>query len=143
MPHVELSVSEPSAVRHPPAGSSLDRWAEAVAGAGEPCLVVDAQATIVALSDAARGLLGLDGDAVGRGLLDGVPRLLDFSPGGGDLGDGDVNKIPPVLALSSERLARGLLRVERDGVASTLDAIATPLFDNGRLAGSLTFLSQV
>jgi hypothetical protein len=79
VPHVELSVSEPSAVRRPPVESSLDRWGHAAAGASEPCLVIDARATIVALSGAAADLLGLGGDAVGRSLFDGVPRLLDFS----------------------------------------------------------------
>jgi hypothetical protein len=140
---VELSVSEPNAVRRPPEESSLDRWADAVAAAGEPCLVIDAEATIVALSPAAHELLGLNGDAVGRSIADGVLRLLDFSPGGGDLGDGELGKIPPLLALSSARLARGLLRVDRAGEVCTLDAIAAPLVDGGQVAGSLTFFSQI
>ena len=143
MPHVELSVSEPGALRRPLVESTLDRWGFAADAASEPCLVIDARATIVALSEAAGELLGLGANAVGRSLFDGVPRLLDFSPDRGDLGDGDLSKIPPLLALSSERLSRGLLRVEHDGVASTLDAVATPLFDDGRLAGSLTFFSRV
>jgi hypothetical protein len=54
-----------------------------------------------------------------------------------------VGKIPPLLAMSSQRLSRGLLRVDRDGTTATLDAIATPLFDDGRLAGSLTFFSEI
>jgi hypothetical protein len=143
VPHVEMSVSEPSAVRRPLVESSLDRWGEVASGASEPCLVIDARATIVALSSAAAELLGFGGDAVGRSLFDGVPRLLDFSSDRGELGDGEVGKIPPLFAMSSQRLSRGLLRVERDGLTTTLDAIATPLFDDGRLAGSLTFFSRV
>ena len=143
MPHVELSVTEPSAAHRALVESSLDRWAEAVAGAAEPCLVVDARATVVALSEAGADLLGLDPDVIGQSLLDGVLRLLDFSPSGADLDEGEIGKIPPLMALASARLARGLLRVERDGAPCTLDGIATPLLDDGRVIGSLTFFSEV
>jgi hypothetical protein len=144
VPHVELSVSDPH-VRRTPVGSSLDQWAAAVTDAAEPCLVIDAQAVIVALSESCRTLLGLDRSAVGQSLFDGVLRLLDFSSAASTLADGELNKIPPLLALSSGRLARGLLRVAcaDGGAACTLDAIATPLLDGEKPAGSLTFFSEV
>lgn len=142
MPHVELSLSEVHAPR-PPVASSLDRWAVAVADAAEPCLVIDVGATIVAVSPSCRELLGIGQAAVGHNLLDGVLRLLDFSPEAGVLDEGEVGKIPPLLALSSGRLARGILRVRCPQGASTFDAIATPLVDGGVVAGSLTFFSQV
>jgi hypothetical protein len=141
---VELSLSDPH-VRRSLAGSSFEHWAAAVADAAESCLVIDAQAVIIALSESCRALLGLDRSAIGHSLHDGVLQLLDFSSAASALADGELNKIPPLLALSSGRLARGLLRVacENGGAACTLDAIATPLVDGGSTAGSLTFFSEV
>jgi len=144
VPHLELSLSEPTTPRQRRAGrSSLGRWAKAVSEASEPSLVIDAQSVVVAVSPACDGMLGLAGPTIGRKLTD-VLRLVDFSAAGIALDPGEWNKIPPLLALSSGRLARGLLRVEcPDGGACTLDAIATPLVDGPRLAGSMTFFSPV
>ena len=68
-------------------------------------------------------------------------RPLDFSAAGIALDEGEVSKIPPLLALASGRLARGLLRVQCRDDACTLDAIATPLLDGTRdrpaLAGAV------
>ena len=52
---------------------------------------------------------------------------------------------PLDLALTSERLARGLMRVQPDGEDShlTVDAIASPLSEAGRVAASLTFFSAI
>ena len=142
MPHVELSLSEPH-VRRTPVECSLVLWAPAVSDAAEPCLAIDDKAVIVALSGAAQDLLGLDRSAVGRSLLDGVLRLLDFSSAANPLEESELGKIPPLLALSSGRLARGLLRVSCTAGACTLDAIAAPLFDGGTACGSLTFFSEI
>jgi hypothetical protein len=120
----------------------LTRWAAAVLAAGEHCLIIDTDAVIVAISKPFERLLGLDQPAVGRDLCDGVLCLLDFADGGA-LADGEVTKIPPLLALTSKRLARGLLRVKAAKEACTLDAIATPLIDGAATAGSLTFFSRV
>jgi len=143
VPHLELSLTEPAASRsRPSARTSLSRWAKAVADAAEPSLVINAKAVVVALSPACHEMLGLDSPAIGQRLLD-VLRPLDFSAAGVALDQGEVSKIPPLLALASGRLARGLLRVEcRDG-ACTLDAIATPLHDGSGATGSLTFFSRV
>jgi len=152
--HVELSLSGgfvPQA-RTPAESefvSSVDRWAATVWQAVEPCLVIDMAFRIVAVSPSASELLGLGkgAEAVGQPLLggEGALRLIDFTAGGGDLTEQEIEKIPPLLALTSERLARGLMRVQPAGEEShlTVDAIATPLLEGGRVAASLTFLSAI
>jgi len=145
--HVELSVSESFAADGVPMEptSSLEHWAGAVSTATEPCVVVDSFSMIVAASPAACTLLGFatQADAVGRHLVAGVLRLLDFTSEGGPLPESEMEKIPPVLAYSSGRLARGLLRVQSGGEVRTVDAIASPLFDGRKVVGSLTFFSQI
>ena len=110
--------------------------------ADEPSLVIDASEVIVATSPAFESLVGLHRPAAGQGLLDGVLQLLDFADGG-ELAGAEIGKIPPLLALTSGRLARGLLRLRCGDTACTLDAIATPLFSGGATVGSLTFFSRV
>ncbi len=144
MAHVELSVSPEAAV--PEATGSVEHWATAVARASEPCLVLDALSSeIVALSPAAATMLGFSDQAaaVGLHLFAGVLRLLDFSSAGARLPDSEMEKIPPILACTSGRLARGLLRVQAGEEIRTVDAIATPLFDGRKVVGSLTFFSQI
>lgn len=152
MPHVELTVSglAPAATDHRQAPlRALDRWGAAVHDAVEPCLVVDHLSRIVAASPGACQLLGLGEPqmAVGLSLFAGVLRLLDFTAAPAPLGDGELERIPPVLACSSGRLAHALMRVQAGGAVVTLDAVATPLFDgpfgDGRVVGSLTFLALV
>jgi hypothetical protein len=129
-----------------PVGSVLDRWIVAVAHANEPCLVIDADATIIAASHPCYALLGMGtpGTAVGRSLLDGVLRLVDFTAARDELTETDIDKIPPLLALSSGRLARGLMRVhDGEDFDATVDAIATPLCDGPSAIGSLTFFSPI
>jgi PAS domain-containing protein len=146
--HVELSV-EPIAVpgrdTPPDAAGSLERWGRAVAGADEPCLVLDGDFEIVAVSARACVLLGFPDQesAVGRTLSSGAVPLVDFTSPPVPLPDGEVEKIPPRLAYSSGQLARGLLRVATVAEVRTLDAVATPLFDGDKAVGSLTFLSQI
>ena len=143
MPHVELSVSEPHLARpRYQVDSSLDRWAAAVADAAEASLVIDDEAVIVAISASFERLLGLTHPVVDRPLLDGVLQLLDFADGGA-LDNSEIMKTPPLLALSSGRLARGLVRVRSASGACTLDAIATPLVQDEQVVGSLTFFSTV
>jgi hypothetical protein len=57
----------------------------------------------------------------------------------------EIERIPPLLAIRSGRLARGLMRVQTDvGDAHlTVDAIATPLLVDGEVVASLTFFSAV
>jgi len=160
VPHVELSlfprqqdVSDEPAVpaqlpraRTPEQGlaSPIERWAVVAAGAGEPCLVLDPDGVIVASSPAFRLLFGL-GEAQranGRGMLDGL-YLVDFTARPDRLARGDLERIPPLLALSTGGLARGLLRVRVGELVRTVDAVATPLWDGPALAGSLSFFSPV
>lgn len=151
MAHVELSLSGaivPQA--RPPAEaefvSNVERWSLAVAQADEDCLVVDRTATILAVSATCSELLGFGDpvDAIGRALLGGL-RLIDFTAGAGELSEPEAERIPPLLALTSERLARGLMRVQPDQDAAplTVDAIATPLWENGTVTASLTFFFPV
>jgi hypothetical protein len=150
--HVELSLSGafvPQA--RTPAESefmaSVDRWIATVAGAVEPCMVIDVAHTIRALSPTCSELLGLGrpADAVGGALLGDALQLIDFTAGGGKLEDPELEKIPPLLAIKSGRLARGLMRVQSSGADGhlTVDAIATPLVEGDQVVASLTFFSPV
>ncbi|ROT34324.1 hypothetical protein [Micromonospora sp. HM5-17] len=164
MAHVELSISEaftpsptPTRGQHR-AGflgaeggaevDGFDRWADTVATAAEPCLLITRDSTIAAVSPAGCQLLGFGTPIAvfGQPLLDTL-RLLDFTAARGELTEQDVEKIPPLLAVSSQRLARGLLRVEGsgpNGADTTVDAIATPILGpDGAVVGSLTFFSPV
>jgi RNA 3'-terminal phosphate cyclase len=146
--HVELSLSGafvPQARTPAEADfvSSVERWTSAVADAGEPCLVVDGNGLILAVSLSGSELLGLGkpAEAVGQ-RLSAKLRLIDFTAGAGQLDEPEADKIPPLLAVRSESLARGLMRVAGEPPL-TVDAIATPLKAGDRVAGSLTFLSPV
>jgi hypothetical protein len=153
--HVELSLSEPFTPQpdsdYADFGASnlftsVDRWAAAARVAVEPCLVIDADAAIAAVSASACNLLGFAGprEVVGRWLAsDDLLALVDFTPAPAALPESDVEKIPPLLALSSGRLARGLLRVRSGAEVVTMDAVATPLLERSHVIGSLTFFSLV
>jgi hypothetical protein len=150
--HVELSLSGafvPQA-RTPAESefvSGIDRWTSTVSSAVEPCLVIDYTSTIIAVSTSCCELLALGNaaDAVGQPLLGGVLRLIDFTAGRSELTEPETEKIPPVLAISSRRLARGLMRVQPGGrgVDVTVDAISTPLWEAGQVVASMTFFSPV
>jgi hypothetical protein len=148
--HIELSLSgafvpqarTPAEAEFVP---SVERWTATVAAAAEPCLVIDSVSNILALSASCSELFGLKPvEAIGQPLIAAL-RLIDFTAGAGELDGSDVEKIPPLLAIRSERLARGLMRVvAAPGDAPlTIDAITTPLLHNDRVAGSLTFFSPV
>lgn len=153
MPHVDLELSE---VLVPPvrapvdvdAMTNLDRWAAVVEVAIEPCIVIDSMSAIVATSPSCCELFDL-GDpraTVGRYLLREVLWLIDFTAARGMLTGAEADKIPPLLALSSGRVARGLMRVQcgqGEGQIRTVDAIATPIREATSTAGSLTFFSEI
>lgn len=151
MPHVELSLTDgpaaPKVRARPGAGSGLDRWAATVAEADEPCLVIDTRAAIVAASVSCSELLGIADPrtASGRLLRDAVVSLVDFTAAQAQLDRAEADKIPPLLALSSGLLARGLMRVvcPETAHATTLDAISTPLVERGAVVGSLTFFAKI
>jgi hypothetical protein len=160
--HVELSLS-PSVTPdwRPPVAvpAELNRWVTAVVESDEPALIIDASATIVATTPACATLLGLRHPWVGERLPDSL-HLIDFTAAGSELPEPERELIPPLLAVASGRLARGLIRVrtgqteperphprpERPGTdpqTRTLDAIATPLHADGVAVGSLTFFCEI
>jgi len=151
--HVELSWTEPSATHQPRSatrrsrtgGNSVDRWAAAVDGANEPCMVIDRYATIASISATAITLLGFasTSDALGQCLYDRALPLIDFTADGSELGDDEIQRTPSVVALTSGLLARGVLRVRTGGEVTTMDAVATPLRQDDAVVGSLTFFSVV
>lgn len=152
MAHVELSLTEVLAPTvQSPAESGADsfaQWSATVRRAAEPCLLIDLETRVDAVSAAACTLLGLGtpADVVGLPLLKGGLRLLDFTAAKAELTEQEVDKIPPLLALSSGRLTRGLLRVRvgpPGGTDTTVDAISTPVLVHGEVAGSLTFLAEI
>jgi hypothetical protein len=149
--HVELSLTGPVGLPEFEPAGNLDRWCAVVAAATEASLVINAEAVIVAASASCCALFDL-GDplaAIGEPLL-GVLTLVDFTAAPSKLTGAELDKIPPLLALSSDRLARGLLRVQRGANGDrirTVDAVATPIWDEAvaapRPAGSLTFFAEV
>ena len=151
MAHVELSLSTPFVpqARTPAEAEfvpSVDRWTATVAAAAEPCLVIDTSTTILAVSVSCCELFGLGKPAESIGQpLGSALHLIDFTADGRELDDSDAGKIPPLLAIRSERLARGLLRVvpSPGEPPVTVDAITTPLRNGDRLAGSLTFFAPI
>lgn len=150
MAHVELSLSEPGTIASHldevgGLGSTIDRWAFAVAVADEPCLLLDASGLVVSASPGCGVLFGIDpAGAVGRHLVGDVLHLLDFSTVSNELPDWEVDKIPPLLALTAGGLARGLLRIACDEcTTNTVDAISAPLREGGAVVGSLTFFASV
>lgn len=148
MAHVELSLSDlygPDRMPDGFLGSSLDLWSSTVALADEPCLLVDMNGVVVAASPGCGRLFGIDSqEASGRRLVDGVLRLLDFNVVSGELPDWEVDRIPPLFAIRTGGLARGLLRVPGPAyVPSTVDAISVPLRDADAVVGSLTFFALV
>ncbi len=145
MPHVELSLSEATdlpVVRS--GGSSLDRWSGAVETAGEPCLVVDGAGIVMAVSPGCRALFGLDPVAALGNRLIAVLDLVDFSAAAAALPDWEAERIPPLLAVTSGGLARGLLRVDdHTGNPRTVDAVSAPLRDGSTVVGSITYFAPV
>ncbi|HEX6683954.1 MAG TPA: hypothetical protein VF062_14215 [Candidatus Limnocylindrales bacterium] len=147
MTHIELSLS-PSAHPSPEATVTdpLEQWAASVTAAEESCLVIDASGVILAASGPCARMLRQKQplEFMGRHLLDReVLALIDFTAAGNELAETEREQIPPLLALSSGRLARSLLRVRNSAGIHTLDAIATPLRRNDSVVGSLTFFAAV
>jgi hypothetical protein len=103
VPHVELSITDFGPVTPPtpvdgPVDSPEDRpidgavdgavnspidplghWVRAVSDAVEPCLVVDADGVIVAMSPSCVEIMKLTASPVGADLRNGQLRLIDFS----------------------------------------------------------------
>jgi hypothetical protein len=124
----------------------LEAWLQVVGDAEEPCLLLDRNGVVLAASPNCHATLGLParrGALVGRGLLEDVIELVDFTAARTRLRPDEVERIPPLFALSTGALSRGLMRIKSNGNTWTLDAIATPLRVGGSVLGSLTFFHRV
>lgn len=142
MPHIELELTGYDEADSTP--TAFKEWIAPIRSSADACLLLAADATISATSPACRALLGLpDGiDQHGRTILDGSVSLVNFAASASTLPQWEAERIPPIQALHTGSLARGLLRVRAGGIARTLDAISTPLHGDAEVAGSLTFFRR-
>jgi PAS domain-containing protein len=125
-------------------GDAVADWAGLAGRSADLVVVLDVGGRVCAVSSAAAELVGDPDPAntVGRHLLD-VLDLVDFNPMPGDASM-YADRIPPLLALASNALSRGLLRIRTAGRTETLDAIAAPLHDSsGALVGAVAFLARL
>ena len=102
---------------------SLDLWSYAVSVANEPCLLVDVAGVVVAASPGCGQLFDIDArDAVGRRLVDGVLRLLDFNVVSGELPGWEVDKknnpSPPCSPVIRSRRRTGGVLLRRGFAAA-------------------------
>ena len=144
MSFVELSIPDPGLAGRPRFDSTLDLWEYTVRSANEACLLLDSGGIVVAASAGCGELLSFGAtDAAGRRLVD-LLRLLDFNTVAGKLPQGEIEKIPPLLAIATAGLSRGLLRLPgTDGKPDTVDAVSVALRDGTTVVGSLTFFAPV
>lgn len=101
-------------------------WVLAVRTAAEACLLLDAQGRVTAASAAAGKMLDGIPDPIGAKFADLVSSV-DFTSGAApDLEP--ERSMPPLRALATGGLARGLMRVRvSDGTLVTYDVVAVPL----------------
>ena len=122
------------------ATGGIGRWAATVRASEEACLLLDADGRVVALSGLAADLLDLHPDvATGAPLADQL-SFVDFSLAALPTPEASAD-IPPLRALRSGGLARGLVRRRRiSGALTTYDVVGVALA--GR-TGALAFLVEV
>jgi hypothetical protein len=115
-------------------------WAERVTEAQETALLLNERGRVVAISTGAALALNLDvTTCLGKALLDLVV-VVDFSATGVPVDDPDV-QLPPLKALRSQTMARGLVRLRLGrGVLTTYDCVGVPLAGG---AGALAFFAEV
>jgi hypothetical protein len=123
-----------------PTDTGLAAWVVRIREASEACLVIDRTGRVAAMSGCGGQLLSVDPvAAVGVLLLDLVV-LVDFTSTGIPIADPDL-QLPPLRALKSGGMARGLVRLRRPhGGLGTYDIVGVPL--TGRV-GALAFLVEV
>lgn len=105
---------------------SIGGWHAAVQGSREACLLLDSEARVVAASPTVGAVLGRSASsAVGVRFADLVVPI-DFTSGAApDLEP--ERALPPLRALLTGGLARGLLRVRVPAGLVTYDVVAVPL----------------
>ncbi|MEU5154797.1 hypothetical protein [Glycomyces sp. NPDC021274] len=134
----------PDGIRLDPA---LATWRTAVSASADACMLLAADTRIVAISRAARHVLGfsLEVEVTMPRFLDAGIRFLDFTAGGHPLVDSELARLAPVQTLQTDALERSLMRIEHRGVHRTFDVTASPLHSPPRLdaIGSLTFLTPM
>jgi PAS domain-containing protein len=153
VPRLDISLASVDVVTGPPPALRVVQraperptdWYAVVAAASEPCLLLDSDGLIGAVSAPFLRLFGFAAaeDALGRGLLDDLLDFVDFSAGPSRLETAELERLPPLQSLRSGGLARGLLRVRVGGGVSTIDAVTTPIRAGGQVSGSLTFFAVV
>ena len=115
-------------------------WAQRITEAQETALLLNDRGRVVAISTGAALALDLDvTTCLGRPLLELVV-VVDFSETGVPIEDPDV-QLPPLKALRSQTMARGLVRLRlKGGVLVTYDCVGVPLAGG---AGALAFFAEV
>ena len=134
VPHANNTATVPPSPTSIPRTLDLDAhrpqarsaWLLAVRTAVEACLLLDGDGRICAASTAAAKLLNGVPDAIGAKFADLVSSV-DFTSGAApDLEP--ERSMPPLRALATGGLARGLMRVRvSDGTLVTYDVVAVPL----------------
>ena len=115
-------------------------WAERITEAQETALLLNERGRVVAISTGAALALNLDvTTCLGTPLLDLVV-VVDFTATGVPVEDPDV-QLPPLKALRSQSMARGLVRLRLgEGVLVTYDCVGVPLAGG---EGALAFFAEV
>jgi hypothetical protein len=115
-------------------------WAPRIREAEEACLLLDENGRLVALSTGCALALTIDPvSGVGQPLVDLV-EMVDFSATGLRVEDPEV-QLPPLKALRTDSLARGLVRLRLGKtVTVTYDVVGVPLAGG---VGALAFFSEV
>lgn len=114
-------------------------WHAAVTASAEACLLLDCESRVVAASASVGAVLGTTAaTALGARIADLVTAV-DFTAGA--VPDEELERsMPPLRALRTGGLARGLLRLRSAAGLVTYDVIAVPLVDQ---AGVLAFFLPV
>jgi len=115
-------------------------WTQRITEAQETALLINGRGRVVAISTGAALALSLDAaNAIGKPLLE-LLTLVDFSATGVPVEDPDV-QLPPLKALRSQSMARGLVRLRlQGGVLATYDCVGVPLAGGD---GALAFFAEV
>ena len=117
----------------------VEAWAPRVREAAEAMLLVDASGRLIALSAAAGRLLGLDPTAATGAMLLDLVQVVDFTAAAVPVPDPDV-QLPPLRALATGRLNRGLVRLQSGHVVRSYDVVGVPLSE---AAGAVGFFATV